>query len=153
MLRGVKTTWTQFFLTRNSPWTQKLNVHKPFRRRIRLLMYIQYQGFIRAILMSGRRHKKLNFLIEFSNSIFIKFCFKPYWRWTSIQNKLAYNVSSILSYLSSRCKKRPNFFRGFTLLKLHQCPGINLLQSLQHFENLTCIWQHSKTRSLLKNGQ
>ena len=104
-------------------------------------MYIQYQGFIRAILMSGRRHKKLNFLIEFSNSIFIKFCFKPYWRWTSIQNKLAYNVSSILSYLSSRCKKRPNFFRGFTLLKLHQCPGINLLQSLQHFENLTCIWQ------------
>ena len=28
--------------------------------------------------MYGRRHKKLNLLIEFSNSIFIKFCFKAY---------------------------------------------------------------------------
>ena len=34
------------------------------------------QGFVQAILMSSRRHKKLNLLIEFSNSIFIKFCFK-----------------------------------------------------------------------------
>ena len=55
------------------------------------------QGFIQAILMSGRRHKKLNLLIEFS--IFIKFYFKAYWRLTCIQNKLAYYVSSILSYL------------------------------------------------------
>ena len=55
------------------------------------------QGFIQAILMSGRRHKKLILLIEFS--IFIKFYFKAYWRWICIQNKLAYYVSSILSYL------------------------------------------------------
>ena len=55
------------------------------------------QGFIQAILMSGRRHKKLNLLIEFS--IFIKFYFKAYWRWICIQNKLAYYVSSTLSYL------------------------------------------------------
>ena len=36
------------------------------------------QGFIQAILMSVRRHKKLNLLIEFSNSIFIKFYLKTY---------------------------------------------------------------------------
>ena len=33
------------------------------------------------------------------NSIFIKICFKAYWRWTCIQNKLAYKVYSVLSYL------------------------------------------------------
>ena len=37
------------------------------------------QEFIHAILMSVRRHKKLNLLIEFSNSIFIKFYFKAFW--------------------------------------------------------------------------
>ena len=42
-----------------------------------------------AILMSGRQHKKLSLLIEFSNSILIKFYFKAYWRWTCIQNRLA----------------------------------------------------------------
>ena len=57
------------------------------------------QGFIQAILMSCRQHKILNLLIEFSNSIFIKICFKAYWCGTCIQNKLAYKVSSILSYL------------------------------------------------------
>ena len=39
---------------------------------------LQQQGFIQAILMSGRRHKKLNLLIEFSNAIFIKFYFKAH---------------------------------------------------------------------------
>ena len=41
------------------------------------------QGFIQAILMSGRWYKKLNLLIEFSNSIFVKFYFETY------QNKSA----------------------------------------------------------------
>ena len=45
--------------------------------------------FIQAILMSSRWHKKLNLLIEFSNSTFKKFHFKAYWCWTCIQNKLA----------------------------------------------------------------
>ena len=36
---------------------------------------------VQEILMCGRRHKK----IKFSNSIFIKFYFKAYWRWTCIQ--------------------------------------------------------------------
>ena len=39
-------------------------------------VYTRVQGFIQTILMSGRRHKKLNLLIDFSNLIFIKFCFK-----------------------------------------------------------------------------
>ena len=41
-----------------------------------------------SILMSGRRHKKLNLLIEFWNSIFIKFYFEAH------QNKLASNLHS-----------------------------------------------------------
>ena len=53
------------------------------------------RGFIQAILISGRRHKKLNFLIEFLNLIFIKFYFKASWCSTCIQNKLAYQASSI----------------------------------------------------------
>ena len=40
---------------------------------------IHQQGFIQAILMSVRRHKKFNLLIEFSNRIFIKFYFKANW--------------------------------------------------------------------------
>ena len=38
------------------------------------------QGFIQGILMSGRRHKRRNVLIEFPNSIFIKIYLKAYWR-------------------------------------------------------------------------
>ena len=44
-----------------------------------ILLSILSQEFIQAILTFGRRHKKLNLLIEFSNSIFIKFYFKAYW--------------------------------------------------------------------------
>ena len=31
------------------------------------------KGFLQAILISGRQHKKLNIVIEFSQSIFIEF--------------------------------------------------------------------------------
>ena len=41
---------------------------------------ILYQRFIQAVLTFGKRHKKHNLLIEFSNSIFIKFYFKAYCR-------------------------------------------------------------------------
>ena len=40
---------------------------------------VWYKGFIQAILIFVRRHKKLNLLIEFSNSIFITFYFKAFW--------------------------------------------------------------------------
>ena len=52
---------------------------------------------MQAILMSGRRHKKLNLLIEFWNSIFIKRHFKAY------ENKLDSNLHLI--YISL-----PGFF-------------------------------------------
>ena len=61
--------------------------------------------------MSDRQHKKLNLLINFPNSIFIKFDVKAYWRRTCIQNKLAYKVSSyfkVFIYLPDI--KRPKFF-------------------------------------------
>ena len=48
--------------------------------------------------ISCRWLKKLSLLFVFSNSIFIKFCFKLYWHLTYIQKKLASKVSSILSY-------------------------------------------------------
>ena len=86
--------------------------------------------------MSGRRHKKLNLLIKFSNFIFTKFYFKPYWRWTFIQNNLACYVSSILSYLQylpSRCKKA-KISQGLYLLNPNQDSAMNPLQSLQHLE-------------------
>ena len=44
-----------------------------------LMLFISKQGFIQAIQMSGRRVKNLNLVIEFSNTIFIKFCFNAYW--------------------------------------------------------------------------
>ena len=43
-----------------------------------LIFYFNTLIFI-AILVSGRWHKKLNLPTEFSDSIFIKFCFKIYW--------------------------------------------------------------------------
>ena len=55
----------------------------PYKKK----QYIE-EVFIQTILMSGRRHKNLNLLIEFSNSIFIKFCFKAY------KNMLTSNVHS-----------------------------------------------------------
>ena len=42
------------------------------------------QEFMQSILVSDRRQKKLSVLIKFSNSIFIKFYFKAYWRLTCI---------------------------------------------------------------------
>ena len=44
-----------------------------------VLKLIYIQRFIQAVLMSSRRHKKLNLPIKFSNSIFIKCDFKAYW--------------------------------------------------------------------------
>ena len=101
--------WSRFRPLIPSRWIKVI-----FRLWIRVntknfFRFITRQGFIQAILMSGRRHKKLNLLIQFLNSIFIKLYFETYRHWTCIQNKLACYVSSILSYLSSRCKKTKVF--------------------------------------------
>ena len=60
------------------------------------------QGFIQAILMSVRRHNKLNLLSEISNSILYNFILKYIksgWCRICIKNKLACQVFCILSYL------------------------------------------------------
>ena len=48
-------------------------------------LHLWCQGFMQAILMSDRWHKKLNLLIEFSNAIFIKFYSKAYYHWIFVQ--------------------------------------------------------------------
>ena len=73
-----------------------------------------WQGFVQEI--SGKWLKKLNLLIEFWNSIFIKFYFKAYCHWTCIQ----------------KC------FRGFTP-NSNQSFAMDLLRSLQHLKMPTCI--------------
>ena len=73
-----------------------------------------WQGFVQEI--SGKWLKKLNLLIEFWNSIFIKFYFKAYCNWTCIQ----------------KC------FRGFTP-NPNQSFAMDLLRSLQHLKMPTCI--------------
>ena len=51
------------------------------------------QRFIQAILMSSRWHKKLNLLIEFSNSIFINFILKH------IGVELAFKINYVTRFL------------------------------------------------------
>ena len=53
---------------------------------------VRYRGFIQAILMSVRQHEKVDLLIEFSKSIFIKFYFQKFWHWNFVQNTLAYSL-------------------------------------------------------------
>ena len=53
---------------------------------------VRYRGFIQAILMSVRQHEKVDLLIEFWKSIFIKFYFKKFWHWNFVQNTLAYSL-------------------------------------------------------------
>ena len=85
------------------PGIQKVNVvslrlASLWKLNLNLSKHLNIQAFIQAVLMSGRRHKKLNLLIDFWNSIFMKFYFTAYWHWTCIQNKLAYKFPSILNY-------------------------------------------------------
>ena len=85
------------------PGIQKVNVvslrlASLWKLNLNLSKHLNIQAFIQAVLMSGRRHKKLNLLIDFWNSIFMKFYFIAYWHWTCIQNKLAYKFPSILNY-------------------------------------------------------
>ena len=80
------------------------------------------QGFIQPVLMSGRRLKKLDLLIEFSNPIFIKFYFKAERRWTCIQNDIASKLFSVLSYLFALQMWKDQNFSG--LLPHKPSPGL-----------------------------
>ena len=59
--------------------------------------------------MSGRWQKKLNLLIEFSDSIFIKF----YLKHIGIQNKSVYSFFYFQLFVCPPDVKRPKFFRSF----------------------------------------
>ena len=87
--------------------------------------------------MSGRRHKKLNLQIEFSNSLFIKFYLKH------IGVKLAFKINLLIRffvfqaiYLSSRCKKTKHFQGLYPLpMNHHQGLAMNSLRSLYHLKS------------------
>ena len=64
----------------SSRWWRK-SWNDALENLILALVFSPIQGFIQTILMSIRRQKKPNLLIEFSNSIFKKFYFKVFWRW------------------------------------------------------------------------
>ena len=115
------------------------------------------QEFIQAILMSSRQHKKLNLLIEFSNSIFRKFYFKAYWHWTYIQYKIGYYVSSILNHLfvlQMSNVKRSKDFKALPTEPLLRLPPWTHCRaySISRPPHPPCIWQHWKSQSLFKNG-
>ena len=121
---------------------------KRFRQQNNLICVGQ-QGFIQGIFMSRRRYRKLNLLIEFSNSIFIKFYFKAYWRWTFIQNKLAYCFFYFELFVCPSDVKRSKFFTSWIFIRAlpwTSCGGYSTLTPL------TCNLQHSKIQSLFKNG-
>ena len=65
---------------RKTSWEQDLLEESGVATQVKREVAVGTQGFIQAILMSGRRHKKLNLLIEFSNSIFMKFYFKAHFK-------------------------------------------------------------------------
>ena len=74
----------------------------------------QFQGFIQTILMSCWQHKKFHLLIQFWNSIFIKFCFKAY------KNRLTWSlhskqirISKLYFFYFKPFVKDVKFFRGF----------------------------------------
>ena len=84
---------------------------------------ITSQGFTQAILMSGRRHKELNLLIEFWSSILMKCFFASTSKQTGFElvfniNQIAMLFSMLCYYLPSRHKKA----RGFTTLCSTKAP-------------------------------
>ena len=93
----------------------------------------KYQAFIQAIWMSGRWHKKLSLLFEFSYSILIKFNYVFFYFKLFIWPPFVKN----------------NNFLGFYTWHPHQGSAMNLLQSLQHLENPTSILYNLKI--LLEN--
>ena len=97
------------------------------------------QGF-----MSVRRHEKLNLLIEFSNSIFIKSYLKHFV--IEISFKIHWCTRFLLFkaiYLSSRCKKARIFQRIYPV-NPEEGSAMNPFRSLRHFE------KHSKIKSYFK---
>ena len=98
-----------------------------------LTIFLVYckQGFIQAILMSVRLHKNLDFLMEFSNSVFVKFYFKQFG--VEITFKIHWLTRFHLDffYLSFRCRKA-TIFQG-----LHT---VNPPPNYESIAELTAFW-------------
>ena len=100
---------------------------------LKISSYISSLGFIQAMII-----RRLNLLIEFSNSILIKCYFKAFQHW--IFFKIHWLTRFLLFwavYLLFRCKK-VKIFQGLDLVKPQKGSAMKLLWSLQHLETLTC---------------
>ena len=97
-------------------WTESITILYSLIKKAKEwnIQNITDQGFIQAILMSGRRHKKLNLLTEFSTQSSKKFILKH------IDTELAYKINYLTKFLLFKlfiCPpdvKRPKYFRSFT---------------------------------------
>ena len=99
-----------------------------------IYIYI-YRGLIQAIQMSGKRPKKLNYLIEFSTQI----------------NQLAKFPQFQAIYSSSRWK-RTEMFQGFYPLNSPQGSVMNLLHNLQHLGTPSAFYSIPKLKPFSKTG-
>ena len=135
-----------------SPTVSSLNwVHTTLvHSNIQLALYSKdeytiIRAILQAILMSGRRQKKLILLI------FKKLDFKGNQHWICIQNKLSCKLFYFKLFVWPPDVKRTKSFRGFSPLKPHKVSPMSLLQRLP-VQTLNCILQQSKTQSLFKSG-
>ena len=126
-------------------------------------VFSYWQWFVQAILMAGRRYKKLNLLSFQTQSIkfYSKTCYK-----NRLTSNLHSNYISLLGFFFKLfiCPpnvKRSTFFSGFTIWPPppphhHQGSAMNqhIMTILAFYKNLVIVLQeteHSKTQSLFKN--
>ena len=127
-------------------------------------VFSYWQRFVQAILMAGRRHKKLNLLNFQTQSIkfYSKTCYKD--RLTSNLHLHSKYISLLGFFFKlSICPpnvKRSTFFSGFTIWPPpphhHQGSAMNqhIMTIPAFYKNLVIVLQeteHSKTQSLFKN--
>ena len=81
------------FYSSIAPKITPKNVKNASDLKKKTFLPVARQGFIQAVLMSGRRHRKLNLLIEFKNSIFKKINLKH------VIVELAFKINQLASFL------------------------------------------------------
>ena len=76
-------------------WTESITILYSLIKKAKEwnIQNITDQGFIQAILMSGRQHKKLNLLTEFSTQSSKKFILKH------IDTELAFKINYLTKFL------------------------------------------------------
>ena len=101
---------------------------------LQITLFLFYT-YIQAILMSGRWHKKLNLLLEFWNSVFIKCYFEAY------QNKLALSLQNrLVCYVLF-------YFKLLFTLQMYKGHGLYLPAPLLELHQKTCRKTNSASRS------